>query len=100
MRKTIKIDTWTGGYMVIDCDSFFPLSQVRMQAFYQKILRGARRQEVMDEIIQYLDDRLTVMDLEYSQYEDPDYERARSPMYKKLLRNLDLLNGYRARLIR
>lgn len=101
MSKTIKIDTWTGGYMVINCDEFFPLSKIRMNAFYQKILRGARRQpELMDEIIRYIDDRLAAMDLEYSQYEDPDYERSHSPMYKRLLSNLDLLTQYRDKLKR
>lgn len=87
--------------MVINCDDFFPLSKIRMYAFYQMILRGARRQEeIMDDIIQHLDDRLTAMDLEYSHYDDPGYERAHSPMYKRLLSNLDLLTHYRDKLRR
>ena len=101
LPKMIKIDIWTGGYMVINCDEFFPLTQIRMRAFYQKILRGARCQpEIMDELIRYIDDRLAVMDLEYSQYDDPDYEKSHSPVYKRLLSNLDLLTHYRDKLRR
>lgn len=98
MQKMIKIYTWTGGYLVLDLEENFPMAQLKLNAIYQKIIKGCRREEeVLDHLIRYVDDRITEMELEFSTYEMPELEKSRSTRYKRLLSNLKALQGYRRR---
>lgn len=90
----IRIDTWDGGYLVLDLDTFFPCSKSRLTALYRQFLKESRRDDTIPEILTYLRQMKYELKCYFARCENPDYEMSHSRTFKMLCSNITQLRGY------
>lgn len=91
----LRIDTWTGGYMVLDMNQYFPTTKANLSDLHKKILRGCKRErEVLEAILKHLEDRQEELERYFAKYDNPDQELKGSRTYQMLCRNISQMADY------
>lgn len=91
----LRIDTWTGGYMVLDMNQYFPITKAKLSALHKNILRGCKRErEVLEAILGHLEDRQEEIETYFAKYENPDQELKGSRTYQMICKNIAQMTHY------
>lgn len=93
-NNLIRIDTWSGAYLVLNVDTFFPCSKSRLTALYRQFLRDSRRDETIPEILSQLRQKKYDMKCYFARFENPNLEMKKSRAFTMLISNINQLKGY------
>lgn len=91
----LRIDTWTGGYMVLDMNRYFPTTKAKLSALHKNILSGCKHErEVLESILSHLEDRQEELERYFAKYDNPDQELKGSRTYQMICKNIDQMTNY------